>query len=377
MKRCWLFCIVVLLLLLPFPALAEEAEPFDEATYQQVLDGYDLSVFDDTLDDSVKEMLSALGIADFSYESLTSVAPEEVVQLLKSILSEKLKAPFSSLASIMIFIMLSSLFRSLGEESNSLSGLFSTVSALLIAAVLVVSISPAVSLAASAVGLAADFIYAFLPVFITIVMASGGVTTAFATNSMLLMLSQGLSALSSHFFMPLINCFLAIGICASLKSDLKLGGVVAMLKRLITGLLSGIAGLFVTVLSLKTAVASRADVLGIRSLRLVINTVIPVVGSAISEGLLSIESYSALIKSSVGIVGIVAVLLVFLPSVCEVVAWRITLRLAGVVCAVFDDNEVSEVLRTFSDVMLLLNVLLVLSALTTVISLGILIAAGG
>lgn len=376
MKRCWLL-LAVFVLLVPFPASAQEAEVFDEATYEQVLDGYDLSVFDDTLDDSVQEMLSSLGLDTFSYEALTALQPEDVLQLIKDIVADKIHTPLQSLAAILLFIVLSSLFRSFGTESESMRELFSTVSALLMAAVLVIAISPAVSLAAAAVGLAADFIYAFLPVFLTIVMASGGITTAFATNSMLLMLSQGLSALSSHFFMPLINCFLAIGICASLKSDLKLGGVVAMLKRLITGILSGIAGLYVTVLSLKTAVASRADVLGIRSLRLVINSVIPVVGSAISEGLLSIESYSSLIKSSVGIVGIVAVILVFLPSVLEVVAWRLALRLAGVLCAVFEDSSVAELLHTFSDVMLLLNVVLVLSAMTTVISLGILIAAGG
>ncbi len=376
MKRCWLL-LTVLLLIIPFPAFAEETEAFDETTYQQLLEEYDLSVFEETLDDSVQELLASLGIERFSYQALTAVQPEDVLRIVKGILTEKIHAPLSSLAAMILFIVLSSLLRSFGEDSTSFNTIFSTVSALLIAAVLVVSISPTVSLAATAVGMTADFIYAFLPVFITIVMASGGITTAFATNSMLLMLSQGLSALSSHFFMPLINCFLAIGICASLKSDLKLGGVVTTLKRLITGILSGVAGVFVTVLSLKTAVASRADVLGIRSLRLVINTVIPVVGNAISEGLLSIESYSSLIKSSVGIVGITAVILVFLPSVLEVLAWRITLRIAGVLCTVFDDSSVSEVLRTFGDLMLLLNVVLVLSALTTVVSLGILIAAGG
>ena len=122
---------------------------------------------------------------------------------------------------------------------------------------------------------------------------------------------------------------------------------------------------------------SRADILGIRSARFVINSVVPVIGASISEGLVSIQSYSSLIKSSVGIVGIIAVMFVFLPSIIEVAVWRLTVTLCAVVSDVFGDSGISLVLSSFKDALLLANVILILSAVTTVISIGILIAAGG
>lgn len=72
--------------------------------------------------------------------------------------------------------------------------------------------------------------------------------------------------------------------------------------------------MFVSFLSFKTAVASRADAIGLRSVRFIINSVVPVIGSSISEGLLSIQSYSSLIKTSVGAVGIAAIASIFLPA---------------------------------------------------------------
>ena len=132
-----------------------------------------------------------------------------------------------------------------------------------------------------------------------------------------------------------------------------------------------------SVLSVKTAVAAKADMLGIRSIRFAVNSVVPVIGSSISEGLLSIQAYSSLIKSSVGIVGIVAVVLVFLPAIVETAVWRISLSFCSVLSDVFGDKSVSSVLNAFREALLLANVIIILSMVTTVISIGILVAAGG
>ena len=112
-------------------------------------------------------------------------------------------------------------------------------------------------------------------------------------------------------------------------------------------------------------------------MRFAINSVVPVIGGAISEGLLSIQAYSSLIKSSVGIVGIIAVLTVFVPPVLNVSFWRLFLSLCRTVSDIFNDRSVSSVLKAFEDSLLIMNVILILSMVTTIISIGILIAARG
>ena len=369
MKRFLIALTIVLIL--PFSVFAVE-----ETSYDELLSSYDLSMFDSELNEETKELLSELGLDDFDYTAVSSLSFQNVCEIIGKILKGKLETPLKSADSILVFILLSALFKSLRtDDSEDLGGVYSTCAALLISVILVAKMSPAISLAASSVKLAGSFVFAFVPVFCAIVVASGGITTSFSTNTMLLILSQGLTFISSNIFMPIINCFLAIGICSSLSAELNLGNLLNTLKKGITTFISVLCAVFVSILSMKTTISARADALGIQSVRFVINSVVPVIGGSISEGLLSINSYSSLIKSSVGIVGIIAIALIFLPSIAEIVLWRIILSLSSLVSELFDDREVSCVLRAFKDTALMINVVLILSMVTTVISFGILIAA--
>lgn len=376
MKKTVIFlCALLLFLLIPISSYSMD---YSEEEYNKTLSSYDLSSFEKELDADTYKMLDELGVLDFSYESITGLSFNDIVDLLKSLFQKKAELPIKSSVTVLVFILLSAFLQSLKAESDdSVNMIYSTATALLVATVVLVKLTSTVSLASMAISVASNFVYAFIPVFCSIVVASGGITTGFSTNTTLLILSQGLSFISSNVFMPIVNCYLALGVTSSLRYELNLDKLLSSVKKIITTCISFVSGVFVSVLSVKTAVAGRADMLGLRSIRFAINSVVPVIGSSISEGLLSIQAYSSLIKSSVGIVGVMAVVLVFLPSIIEVVLWRISLTLCVIVSDVFGDKSVSAVLNAFLNTLLLINVILILSMVTTVISFGILIAAGG
>lgn len=376
MKKTAIFlCALLLFLLIPESSYSMD---YSEEEYNETLSSYDLSSFEKELDADTYKMLDELGVLDFSYESITGLSFNDIVGLLKSLFQKKAELPIKSSVTVLIFILLSAFLQSLKAESDdSVNMIYSTATALLVATVVLVKLTSTVSLASMAISVASNFVYAFIPVFCSIVVASGGITTGFSTNTTLLILAQGLSFISSNVFMPIVNCYLALGVTSSLRYELNLDKLLSSVKKIITTCISFVSGVFVSVLSVKTAVAGRADMLGLRSIRFAINSVVPVIGSSISEGLLSIQAYSSLIKSSVGIVGVMAVVLVFLPSIIEVVLWRISLTLCVIVSDIFGDKSVSAVLNAFLNTLLLINVILILSMVTTVISFGILIAAGG
>lgn len=376
MKKTVIFlCALLLFLLIPVSSYSMD---YSEEEYNKTLSSYDLSSFEKELDADTYKMLDELGVLDFSYESITGLSFNDIVDLLKSLFQKKAELPIKASVTVLVFILLSAFLQSLKAESDdSVNMIYSTATALLVATVVLVKLTSTVSLASMAISVASNFVYAFIPVFCSIVVASGGITTGFSTNTTLLILAQGLSFISSNVFMPIVNCYLALGVTSSLRYELNLDKLLSSVKKIITTCISFVSGVFVSVLSVKTAVAGRADMLGLRSIRFAINSVVPVIGSSISEGLLSIQAYSSLIKSSVGIVGVMAVVLVFLPSIIEVVLWRISLTLCAIVSDVFGDKSVSAVLNAFLNTLLLINVILILSMVTTVISFGILIAAGG
>ncbi len=360
----------------PFSAFGEEIT--NENEYDSVLSNYDLSSFE-YLDEETYDFLNEAGFLDFNYEKLINISFSDFKTILTDSVKKSVKTPFQSTLVILVFIILSALFNNLKSSvnDNESSSLYSTVSALVISIILCSELKNTVAVACTSISVCSDFMYAFAPAFCVIAACSGNAVSSLSTNAMLLFLAQVLNYISANIFIPLSNAFLALGICSGIRSELNLSGIITMLKKYITTAISVCSAAFVSVLSIKTAVASRADALGLRSVRFAINSVVPVIGSAISEGLLSIQSYSSLIKSGVGIVGIIAVGLVFLPSIIQVAFWRFFLNFSSVIAETFCDKSVSSVIKAFCDALLIMNVILILSMVTTIISLGILVATKG
>lgn len=379
MKRNFKIILIIFILSFSFlvscGTITAYAQTDDEDTYKEALSSYDFSCFEE-LGDSANEVLEQLGIDDFDYTKITELDAKTCIEVLWNLIKENLTEPLGAAVTILCFTVLSAFLSGFsGNRLFSDSSVYSTAASLVIAVIISVQCADTIAVACATIEVCSDFIYAFFPVFMVIITVSGGALTSVSTNTLLLSLAQGLNFLASNIFVPLINCFLALSICSGIRSELNIDGALRVIKRVLIGIISFSAGAFVAVLSIKTAVASRADALGLRSLRFAINSVVPVIGSAISEGLLSIQSYSSLIKSSVGIVGIIGVAALFLPALINVVGWRISISISLAVSEIFDDKSVSKMLRAFSDAFLLLNVVLILAMVTTIISIGILIAA--
>lgn len=376
LKYLSLFLCLCFFAFLPFTAFGEEIT--NENEYKSFLSNYDLSSFE-YLDEETYDFLNEAGFLDFNYEKLINISFSDFKTILTDSVKKSVKTPFQSTLVILVFIILSALFNNLKSSvnDNESSSLYSTVSALVISIILCSELKNTVAVACTSISVCSDFMYAFAPAFCVIAACSGNAVSSLSTNAMLLFLAQVLNYISANIFIPLSNAFLALGICSGIRSELNLSGIITMLKKYITTAISVCSAAFVSVLSIKTAVASRADALGLRSVRFAINSVVPVIGSAISEGLLSIQSYSSLIKSGVGIVGIIAVGLVFLPSIIQVAFWRFFLNFSSVIAETFCDKSVSSVIKAFCDALLIMNVILILSMVTTIISLGILVATKG
>lgn len=375
-KKILIVIFLIALILIPVCALAQEE--YNEEEYNQTLEQFDLSFLEE-LDEDTYKVLDELGLTNFDYNKIIDFSFSDIADYIKEMIADGVKKPLYSCGIILLIIILSSFFQGFRESVNDseMISLLSTVSALVIAVLLVSQLKYSISSACAAISVCADFIFAFVPAFCIIVATSGNTVTAFSTNTLLLSLAQALNFISENIFLPLSNCFLAIGICSGIRSELNLQQLIFNLKKYLTTAISICATAFVSILSIKTAVSARADAIGLRSMRFAINSVVPVIGGAISEGLLSIQAYSSLIKSSVGIVGIIAVLTVFVPPVLNVSFWRLFLSLCRTVSDIFNDRSVSSVLKAFEDSLLIMNVILILSMVTTIISIGILIAARG
>lgn len=375
-KSVILILFLFLALSVPVRAMGAETQQIEQDTYSKYLDQYDVDSIYDSVPQDALDLLDELGMQDFDFENILDLTPQKLWHVLQSVAEGRFEGPLTACAGMILLTLFSAFLQSLKTtvKSDMLSNVFSVACSVIIAVILSVEISDAISLASSTIKMCADFIYGFVPVFGILVAVSGGITASFSTNALLLGLAQFLNFLSGNLFVPVISCYLALGLSNGIRPELHLTAITSAVKKYISAAVSLAATGFVSILSIKTAVASRADALGLRSARFAINSVVPVIGSAISEGLLSIQSYSSLIKSTVGIVGIVVIVLIFLPALLKILIWKFFLSVSSIASEMFEDRSVLAVLQAFQGALLLMLIVLILSLVTTVISFGILIA---
>lgn len=100
----------------------------------------------------------------------------------------------------------------------------------------------------------------------------------------------------------------------------------------------------------------------------------PIVGGALSDAYSSIIGSVALLKSTVGVFGVIAVVLMDLPVILQLTARILLLKLLGVLSSSMGDDASGEVLETLSSALTVINAAIIFTAALFIISTGIVIS---
>ena len=215
---------------------------------------------------------------------------------------------------------------------------------------------------------------ALIPVLAGIITAAGNPTLALTYGSFAMAAVQAAAQTAGNIIMPLCGAFSAFGVSASLSPELKLIKLADMIKKLTIGVLSFIAAAFSAVLGLKSLLAGSADTLASKGIKLVLSSAVPIVGGALSDAYSSIIGSVSLLKSTVGVFGVIAVVMIDLPVVLQLTARIILLKLLGVLSSSMGDDTTGEVLDTLSSALTVINAAVIFTAALFIISTGIVIS---
>ena len=186
--------------------------------------------------------------------------------------------------------------------------------------------------------------------------------------------AQAAAQTAGNIIMPLCGAFSAFGVSASLSPELKLIKLADMIKKLTIGVLSFVAAAFSAVLGLKSLLAGSADTLASKGIKLALSSAVPIVGGALSDAYSSIIGSVSLLKSTVGVFGVIAVVMIDLPVVLQLTARIILLKLLGVLSSSMGDDTTGKVLDTLSSALTVINAAVIFTAVLFIISTGIVIS---
>lgn len=362
--------LTVLILLAFMPTASVRAE---DIYYEQYAES-GAGELENALDGETRAFLSENGI-DIADSSWTKgITAENVFSHIFGFLRQGAKGPIACGGAIIGIIIIFAAASCLDtQEKYTAAALFSCIAAT--ATVMAGSVWQSVTAAASAVKAGSTFMLALVPIFASVTAASGATATAAAMSGVLLTAAECVSAVASFGVLPVAGGCLAISICGELS---PLGGykLAAALKKLSLWVLSLASTVFLGVLGIQTVIGSASDNVALKTAKFIVGTTVPVAGPALSEAASAVTSSVLLLRSSIGIYGVVALCALLLPITAELLIWRAVMN----VCALFSDvlsaGRISSLLRAVDGMLSILLGALAITAAMFIISLAVVTTAG-
>lgn len=372
MKRRLLFFIVLFLLFsgLSWRCVALNTDSYDDVSAQLSND------FFSDIDEDIKRALEEFGISDFDYTQIYNISFENFLQYFKTTLPEKFNiclSHFLSLSGVVLIVSLVSSFFSNTQQGD----FFKIFSVVCVTVTTVSKINVCVNSLITAIRLGGNFMLSFVPVLVFIVSVSGNPTSAITYNTFIMAFTQGISVFINYFAVDIIGCFFCLCVCVNMNDLFNVNRLLNAVNRATSFILGITASVFTGFLSLKSVMSVSLDSVAGKGIRFAISSLVPVLGSSISEAYSSVLGSINLIKSSVAVVGIIAVLIINIPVLTEVLLNYFSLSFLSYLSESTGCNSMANTFRSFACAMRILMLLCVFQMFVLIISTGIMLVIKG
>lgn len=374
-------CIFLMLIVFICPVYAEDKDDGLgelQEQYEQLLNesgAYDLA---EAVPDDARSILSDNNIKIGNAASLLDMSFTGFMSNIWSIITDSFGKPmlilFSSIAVILLCALLNSLKS--GFEKTSYERVFSVVSVMCISAAIIIPIANLIERSSIVIKQVAGFMLAFVPVYVGIISGTGKPISAVTYQLSLVSIVQIISRIATVVLVPLLAIYLAFCLIGSTSSQINVQGIAKGVKTTVTVVLSFLLTIFVGLLAIQGVVSTSADTLALKTTKFALSTFLPVVGSAISEALNSMQGCMGLMKSTVGGFSIFVLAAAFLPNMITIILMQLSLSISASISDMLETDKISALMRAAGSVMsILLGIMLTFFALLT-ISIGIMLTLG-
>ena len=260
-------------------------------------------------------------ISDFSY----------LLRTLLRLVGLKLNECVQILASVCGLILLSALFSALRSSfrNERIGAAFSLCSTLAITLALLTESYNTLTAVTTYFENLNRFTAASIPLLGALYALGGNVGAAAASASGLSLYMTLMEELIGKTILPFCGICMALALVSALNPSIRLGSLLASVKKNYTTALAFLMMLLLAMLSAQTLLAAKGDTLLMRGAKFAAGNLIPVVGGSVAELLRSVSAGVGYLRGAVGICGVLLLLLLLLPTLVKLLLLRLTWQLSA------------------------------------------------
>ena len=190
-----------------------------------------------------------------------------------------------------------------------------------------------------------------LPVMTAALAAQGGANSASALYTSTALFNTVLTSGITKIIVPLLYVYLSLSIVNSVLLQDILKRFQSATKSVITWCLKAGLYLFSGFITITGVVSGTADASAVKAAKLIISGTVPVVGKMISDASETILVSAGVMKSTVGVYGIVALCAILIGPFLKIGVQYFVLKITASICSVLHDGRSTQLIGVFSEIM--------------------------
>lgn len=261
-------------------------------------------------------------------------------------------------------------------ERNTVSKVAYAVAYMVLLIIAVNSFRTATEYAADAIGDMVQFMLAMVPLLLTLLASTGGVTTVAVLHPLIVFMIHTVGTLIHLFVFPLLFFSAVLHLVSTLSDRYKVTQLANLLRSIAVGLLGVLLTLFLGVLSVQGATGAVADGIALKTAKFVTGNFVPVVGRMFSDAADTVLSASLLVKNAVGLAGVVILLFLCAFPAVKILTLALIYNVSAAVLQPLGDTPIVQCLQTIGKTLIYVFAALASVGLMFFLAVTIVLTAG-
>ena len=342
-----------------------------EETYEEQKENFGINSFIDEAEKYSGEFFEDIDVGEILNSAISgNIDNNKIYNQIFSLFGSEVVKGITSLATILIIIIIHSILKSISENLNNenISKVIFYVEYIAIVTIIMANFSQVIQLVRDTANNLVGFMNSLIPILVSLMLFTGSITTSTIIEPLILFIINFIGTLIQDLLIPITLIVAVLSIVSKISDKVQIDNLSKFMKSGVVWVLGIVLTIFVGVLSLEGTLSSSIDGVTAKTAKAVVSSAIPVVGKILGDAVDSVLGCGVVLKNAVGFVGVIIIVGICIIPILKLAVLTIAYKLVSAVSEPIADGKIVKLLDQMGDIFKIL--LAILSSISVLVIVG-------
>lgn len=275
------------------------------------------------------------------------ISTNKIYKGILNLFGKEIKNTLKVLGSILIIIVVHSIFKSISENlgNQSISQITYYIQYILIVTLIMANFTEIIAMTRDTIQNLVGFMNSLTPILITLMITTGSIVSANVIQPVILLVISFIGNIISNLILPIVLVSTILGIISQISSKIQIDKLAKFFNSSVIWVLGIVLTIFVGTLSLEGTLSSSVDGLTAKTTKAAVANFIPVVGKVLGDSIDTVLGCASILKNAVGMVGVIVVIGICSIPIIKLGTLTIMYHLTAALCQPIADEKIIKLLE--------------------------------